>query len=253
MENDKNQVILGLDVSTSCIGYCVVLDDGSEYGKILTLGHVAPKVPKDVSGIKSLFLKKRIFKDEFVQRLKDYGITKVIIEEPLLRSNNVNTVSTLLLFNGMISDCIYELLGIVPDYISSYDARKFAFPELMEARKYNKKGAIYPSAAILKSLKSSHFTLFGGYVWDCDKKEIMHGLVSSIFPDIPWLTGKNGKLKKENYDACDAYVACLGQLNKERHGGLLDMKLVSCVVDGDRVDYSVDVWGEEKRRSIYLK
>lgn len=253
MENDKNQVILGLDVSTSCIGYCVVLDDGSEYGKILTLGHVAPKVPKDVSGIKSLFLKKRIFKDEFVQRLKDYGITKVIIEEPLLRSNNVNTVSTLLLFNGMISDCIYELLGIVPDYISSYDARKFAFPELMEARKYNKKGAIYPMKTIEKTIKNGNLTLFGGFVWDCDKKVILHGLVSSIFPDVSWLIGKNGQLKKENFDANDAYVACLGQMNKERHGGVMDINVLSMETFGDdRIEYTVDIWGKEYKRVVYM-
>ncbi|KAA6368939.1 MAG: hypothetical protein EZS28_035534, partial [Streblomastix strix] len=30
----------------------------------------------------------------------------------------------------MISDSIYRYLHIVPQYISSYDARKFSFPEL---------------------------------------------------------------------------------------------------------------------------
>lgn len=253
MENGKNRIVLGLDISTTCIGYCVMVDDGSEHGRILTLGHVAPKVHKSISGIKSLFLKKRIFKDEFVNRLQGYGIEKVIIEEPLLRSNNVNTVSTLLLFNGMISDCIYELLGIVPDYISSHDARAFSFPELLDVRKYNKKGEVYPEKTILKSLKTSNFTLFGGFVWDCDKKVVMHGLVSKVFPDVTWLVGQNGSLKKENYDACDAYVACLGQLNKERHGGDLSMKLVSMEVDGDKVDYVVELWGEKKNRTIYLK
>jgi hypothetical protein len=47
----------------------------------------------------------------------------VVIEEPLLQSNNVNTVATLLRFNGMISKSVFDTLGVVPDFISSYDAR----------------------------------------------------------------------------------------------------------------------------------
>jgi hypothetical protein len=50
----------------------------------------------------------------------------VVIEEPLLQSNNVNTVATLLRFNGMISKSVFDTLG-VPDFISSYDARKYSF------------------------------------------------------------------------------------------------------------------------------
>jgi hypothetical protein len=68
--------------------------------------------------------------EEFIEKYKDIGIDHVIIEEPLISSNNSITVSTLLRFNGMISDCIYNVLGIVPDYISSYDARKYSFPDL---------------------------------------------------------------------------------------------------------------------------
>jgi hypothetical protein len=62
----------------------------------------------------------------------------VVIEEPLLQSNNVNTVATLLRFNGMISKSVFDTLGVVPDFISSYDARKYSFPELMSVRKFKK-------------------------------------------------------------------------------------------------------------------
>ena len=51
-----------------------------------------------------------------------------------------------------------------------------------------------------------------------DKKTIIQGKVANIFPDIKWLYDKKNELKKENFDACDAYVACLGVLNRERYG-----------------------------------
>ena len=137
MDKNGNKIAMGLDVSTSTIGVCIVLDDGSDYGKILELTHISPKIPSKIKGIESLFIKKKIF-EEFIVKFKDFGIDEVVIEEPLLRSNNVNTVGTLLRFNGMISDCVYNILGIVPHYISSYDARKYSFPTLMSIRKYGK-------------------------------------------------------------------------------------------------------------------
>jgi hypothetical protein len=57
--------------------------------------------------------------------------------EPLLQSNNVNTVATFIRF-GMISKSVFDTLGVVPDFISSYDARKYSFPELMSVRKFKK-------------------------------------------------------------------------------------------------------------------
>ena len=39
----------------------------------------------------------------------------------------------------MISECVYDVLHVVPDYISSFDARTYAFPELHAVRKFNKK------------------------------------------------------------------------------------------------------------------
>ena len=97
---------MGLDVSTTTIGVCIILEDGSDYGKIIELTHISPKVSSKIKGVEQLFLKKRIF-DEFIVKFKDFGIDDVVIEEPLLRSNNVNTCGTLLRFNGMISESVY--------------------------------------------------------------------------------------------------------------------------------------------------
>ena len=141
--NDKiyPRIILGLDISTACIGVCVVKDNGGYKPEILHLSHKTPKISRKIKGIEALFLRKQIFEDEFIKEIAEtYDITDVVIEEPLLSSNNVNTVATLLRFNGMISEAIYRITGVVPNFISSYDARMFSFPELVAVRKYNKKG-----------------------------------------------------------------------------------------------------------------
>ena len=129
------EFLLSLDVSTSTIGIAL-FEDKNGKGEIKLLHHVSPKVkPKPKNKMEELFKKVEIFENEFLINYKDFGITKVIIEEPLLQSNNVYTIATLLRFNGMISKSVYNTLGIVPEFISSYDARKYAFPELMAVRK----------------------------------------------------------------------------------------------------------------------
>ena len=251
MENNKN-ILMGLDISTTCIGICLLEYDGeTPYGKIIELTHVNPKVSKKIKTIESLFLKKRIFQEEFLSLWKNKGISRVIIESPLLQSNNVNTVGTLLQFNGMISDCVYEVLGIVPEYISSYDARKYSFPELMTIRKFGKDGEPYKKEKIINSIKKNNFTLFGAFPWDIDKKTVIQNKVAEIFPNINWLYDKNNELKKENFDACDAYVACLGHMNKEIFGEL-EFKSENIKIDEKQIIYDKKYWNKKDNEIINI-
>lgn len=249
MDKTGNKIAMGLDVSTSTIGVCIVLDDGSDYGKILELTHISPKITSKIKGIESLFIKKKIF-EEFIVKFKDFGIDEVVIEEPLLRSNNVNTVGTLLRFNGMISDCVYNILGIVPHYISSYDARKYSFPTLMSIRKYGKDEKQYDYKKIKKEIQQCKMVLFGDYPWTIDKKTVIQGNVSELFPDVPWIYNKKGELKKENFDASDAYVACLGYLNKEKYGEL-DMRVENIQEIDKGIKYDVVYWNKRLSRITY--
>lgn len=212
MEKIKgNGFILGLDVSTKTIGIALFEDFG-DYGVLRLLHHVTPIVkPKPENKQQELFEKATIFEDEFLKKYKEIGITKVVIEEPLLRSNNVNTVATLLRFNGIISRAVYDMLGVIPEYISSYDSRAYGFPELMQIRKFNKKGEPYPQ----KDLDKAKPVLFGGYDYEVDKKVIVWEKVSELEPQIVWLVDKKQKLKKENYDMSDSYSAVLGYMYKE--------------------------------------
>ena len=210
LNDNKNSLILGLDVSTKTIGIALFEDIGGK-GKLRLLHHVSPKIkPKPQDKLQELFEKARIFEEEFLNKYADVGISRVIIEEPLLRSNNVNTVATLLRFNGMISRSVYDTLGIVPEFISSYDSRKYAFPELMQIRRFNKKGEPYTEKEIAKK----NPVLFGGYDWDIDKKVVVWEKVADLEPQITWLYTRTKTLKKENFDMTDAYCAVKGYMAK---------------------------------------
>lgn len=204
-------MVLGLDVSTKTIGIALFDDNGGK-GKLKLLTHVTPKVkPAPETKMQELFEKASIFEHEFLNKYADVGITRVIIEEPLLRSNNVNTVATLLRFNGMISRSVYDTLKIIPEYISSYDSRAFAYPELMQIRTHNKKGEPYTEKEVAKNKP----VLFGGYDFEVDKKMVAWEKVSDLEPQITWLYTNKGTLKKENFDMADSYTCVLGYMHKE--------------------------------------
>ena len=188
--------VLGLDVSTRTIGWA--LFDIKEQ-ELLELTHISPRPKtKDFGDNKmmELLLKSEIFRTK-LSEYKNLGIVNVVIEEPLLNSNNVYTIQTLLRFNTLICKEIYDALGIVPEFISTYNSRKFAFPELVQP---NDKGK---------------HVLFGGLPKDIDKKQIIWDLVAKKEPQIQWLYTKNNTLKKENFDQTDAYTCVLGYMNSK--------------------------------------
>jgi RNase H-fold protein (predicted Holliday junction resolvase) len=186
--------VLGLDVSTKTVGWAL-FDIRSK--ELLELTHISPvPKPKEDNKIKELLIKSEIIRTKLLQ-YKDMGITKVIIEEPLLNSNNVYTIGTLMRFNTLICKEVFDVLGVVPEFISTYNSRKFAFPELV---KQNDKGK---------------FVLFGGLPKDIDKKQIIWDLVAKREPQIQWQYTKNSTLKKENYDQSDAYCCVLGFMKLE--------------------------------------
>lgn len=208
---DNKNLILGLDVSTKTIGISLFEDNG-DGGRLVILKHVTPVVkPKPKSKIEELIRKVEIFEEEFLSVYQNFNITKVVIEEPLLRSNNVNTVGTLLKFNGMVSQSVYRIMGVFPEFISSYDARAYGFPELMAIRTHNKKNEPYTEKEISKKKP----TLFGAHPWDADKKVIIWELVADLEPKIVWAYNKKHLLAKESYDMSDAYAAVMGYMRKE--------------------------------------
>ena len=191
----KSAKILGLDVSSKTIGWA--LFDINE-SKLLEAFHFSPKVkPKPEGKIEELIKKADAFKKQ-LEEYKDFGIVKVVIEEPLLQSNNIYTVGTLIRFNTMIMKMCYDIFGVVPEFISTYDSRKYAFPDLMGLNDKNRT------------------VLFGGYPKDIDKKRVVWEHVNAVCSEVQWVYDKNGKMKKESYDISDAICCVIGYINKNK-------------------------------------
>lgn len=253
-------LVLGLDISTACIGISLVYDeDGVKDPVIVELTHIVPKLPsKNIKGIEALIRRKQIFEDEFLTSVKDRGITECVIEAPLKFASarsNAETVAQLLQFNGLLSEAVYRVLGIIPVHVSSYDARMQSFPSLLALRKFNKKGELYPISHFKKAIKEDKLILFGSYPFDCDKKNIMMNMVSEKYPDIDWIKGKNGELKKENFDACDSLVCALAYINTKRYGDV-DAKITKSEIfengDNYEITYTVSVWGKEYEKKVVV-
>lgn len=190
-KNLKNSPkVLGLDISTKTIGWALFDIKTKE---LLELTHISPrpKLDNDKDKLKELLVKSEIFAEK-LKEYKNLGIVRIVIEEPLLNSNNVYTVQTLLRFNSFVFKEIYNILGIVPEFISTYNSRKYAFPDLIKENDKNK------------------FVLFGGLPKNIDKKMIIWEKVAKLEPQIKWLYTKNNTLRKENFDQTDAYTCVLG-------------------------------------------
>ena len=190
--------ILGLDISTKTIGWAIFDLNNST---LLEASHFTPKIkPQPEDKIEELLKKADAFKSH-LEKYKDYNIVRVLIEEPLLNSNNIYTVGTLIRYNSMILKMCYDIFNVVPTFISTYNARKFAFPDLVQP---NDKG---------------RHVLFGGLPKDIDKKKIIWDHVNVVCPEVNWLYDKNGKLKKENFDISDSITCVIGYVNMLKSNG----------------------------------
>jgi hypothetical protein len=194
MEFKNLPKVLGLDISTKTIGWA--LFDMSNR-QLLELTHFTPKLkPKPEDKVEEHLLKATAF-GEKLKEFKGLGIVDVIIEEPLLTSNNLYTVGTLMKYNSMIVKTVYDTLGIIPKFVSTYNARKFAFPSLVRENGKGKR------------------VLFGGYEKGCDKKKIIWDEVVKLEPNIEWQYTRNDTLRKECFDMADAYTCVKGYMSKE--------------------------------------
>jgi hypothetical protein len=184
--------ILGLDVSSKTIGWAIFDMNTST---LLEASHFSPKIkPEPEDKIEVLIRKAEAFKHH-LEKYKEYGIVRIIIEEPLLQANNLYTVGTLIRYNSMILKECWDIFGVVPSFISTYNARKFAFPDLMRPNDKGKR------------------VLFGGLPRDIDKKKIIWDHVNVVCPEVNWLYDKNGNLKKENFDISDSITCVIGYIN----------------------------------------
>ncbi len=202
-------IILGLDVSTSCTGYCIVDSEvtpdekgshileldriefgGSERGACITwpacntLWEKADRVKKALEQIElMMFIRCGNLHIEPVvgYRPGQDKIDRVVLEEPLMGfrpgMSSAQTISTLMRFNGIVSYLAREAFHVEPEYIGSAHARKLCGIKLTR-------------------------TAIGGP----QKEQVFKHMAEHDLQHVAWPLKKNGKTVDWSRDACDAYV-----------------------------------------------
>jgi len=255
---NEQKIILGLDISTATLGitlYKHEVGTPSNKGEVILITGLVLKAPTKMKGTETLFIKKKQFEEKLkelkllVKTTYNKNIDICIIEEPLISSNNMYTCATLLKFNGIISSIIYDELNIVPEYISSYDSRYYAFPELVSVHVYNKKNEKRDAKEIKKAIKNDKVVLFGSYPFQIEKKQVILNKISEQFPNIDWLFDKKGELVKSNFDGSDSLCCILGYLNKKYYNSE-KLQIVCCSEEENYIEYVTSFGGQDNWKHI---
>tara|TARA_R100001129_G_C5283787_1_gene237661 strand:- start:667 stop:1179 length:513 start_codon:yes stop_codon:yes gene_type:complete len=109
-------MILGLDVSTSIIGVCLLKDD-----KIVKTDYI------DLRKTTGLLHKAKVVEDYIIHNLQEETIEHIFIEQALMffrrGGSTAKTMSTLQNFNGVVSWLCFKLLELEPQYVTPISAR----------------------------------------------------------------------------------------------------------------------------------
>jgi Holliday junction resolvasome RuvABC endonuclease subunit len=111
-------MILGLDVSTSCTGWCLI----DKNCKLVDIGFISLEKQKGV------YSKAKMVEKELQNILVKHVVEKVFIEENLQAFrpglSSAKTLSTLARFNGIVSLLSYQIFELEPVHINVNAARK---------------------------------------------------------------------------------------------------------------------------------
>lgn len=176
-----SKLVLGLDVSTSCTGVCVIDADippdamGSHITRIDYI---------DFKKCNTFFDKADRVRGELLRHVTEMGETPAIfaLEEPLLGfskgMSSASTITTLMRFNGIVSYIGRSLFNVDPTYISAASARKLSGVKLQKT-----------AVAGL-----SH------------KEQVFKHMSENDLKHIVWPTKKSGQPIDASRDMTDAYV-----------------------------------------------
>lgn len=168
-------MILGLDISTSVIGY-TVLDDK---GKLHKIGHIDLTKPKDMS----MWQKIDVATRELQNLCKHHRCKHVFIEEVKKNfqagSSSATVIVKMARFNGICSFWVRRMLDVDPIYIVESHARKVCGLKMQSKKKAGK----------------SH-------------KEQAFDLMSQREPFVgkEWEKKRTGRIKDYHYDEMDSYI-----------------------------------------------
>jgi len=182
------KLVLGLDVSTSVTGVCVV---DSDVAPDDSGSHIAYLDRIEFKGCKTFFEKADAVRSALVGLCEDRGWKPEIfaLEEPLLGfqkgMSSAATITTLMRFNGIVSYIGRDVFGVDPVYISSAHARKVCGIKMQRTKVAGMSG----------------------------KEQVFKHMSEHDLKHVAWPAKKNGSAVDWSRDATDAYViaraACL--------------------------------------------
>ena len=108
---------------------------------------------------------------------------------------------------------------------------------------------------IKTDIKNNHIVPFADFPYDCDKKNVMLNLVSEQYKDIHWVYNKKNDFKKENFDACDSLVCCLGYSNLKRYGELIpkiDGVIIEDLNTYYNISYDISFWDKKIQKEMKI-
>ena len=179
-------IILGLDVSTSVTGVCVVDSDVSpdEFGShILLLDRI------EFKGCNTLWEKadriqvslEKVHDVIVVGHPNHLSIERIVLEEPLMGfrpgMSSAQTITQLMRFNGIVSYIARNVFKREPEYIGSAHARK------------------------LCGMKLQRTSVAGP-----QKEQVFSYMAANDLKHVQWPVTKTGKVVPWSRDATDAYV-----------------------------------------------
>jgi|TARA_R110000824_G_scaffold101408_5_gene240958 predicted metallopeptidase len=121
-------MILGLDISTSIVGVCVLDDD-----KIVHADYI------DLRKLGSFFEKAQKVEDSLKEIKKNYNIEHIFIEQALMffrrGGSTAKTMAVLQRFNGIISWQTYQVFDMEPNYVTPISARSKCGIKIVRGKK----------------------------------------------------------------------------------------------------------------------
>jgi hypothetical protein len=170
--------ILGLDVSTSITGICLLDSKKSiiDNDYIIHLDFV------NFKKCKTLWEKSDLVSDYFCSIAKKFsGVDAIAVEEPLMGfragMSSAQTISALMKFNGIVSFISREFFKVDPVYFNSANARKLCGIKMQKTK-----------------------------VAGPQKEQVFKHMAENDLKNIVWQKKKNGESIDASRDMCDAYV-----------------------------------------------
>jgi Holliday junction resolvasome RuvABC endonuclease subunit len=164
-----SETILGLDISTSCTGICIL----SKQGDVLAITSV------DLSKVKTFIEKCELMTARLSELSKLYRVSNVYIEQNMSAfrpgMSSAHTINALARFNGAVNLIAYQVFGVAPVLLNVINARNHV------------------------GLKINHKDKTSS------TKEKIYAWVTQMI-SVEWPLKKSGAPRPECFDMADAYV-----------------------------------------------